>query len=759
MPTPDPRPVQALSFSANRPSVVKWIARLTAVLALAGVLLAAYVVLVLIPSLPTLDAVTDYRPKLPLRVYTADNVLIGEFGQEHRDFVAIADMPDLMKNALLSIEDARFYTHSGVDFIGLARALSGGLQEGASTITMQVARNFYLTQERTVTRKLKEAILTYRIEHALTKDQILELYMNQIYLGQRSYGFSSAARTYFGKSLSELSIAQAAMLAGVPKNPVRHNPAVNLERAKQRQLQVLRSMLRNGHITQVQFDQASTEPIRVNTSPNVESHGAYVAEMVRQSMVTQYQDAAYTMGLKVVTTINQAEQLAAYESVRRNVLAYDQRHGYRGPEAFIELPADEDARDDAIDALLQKHPASDGLLSAVVTAVVGKTLKADLASGESIQVTAEGLGFAAGALQPNAAKAVRIRPGALIRVVQTRNMKWAISQLPEVDAAYVSLNAQSGAYRALVGGFDFRRKNFNHATSAWRQPGSSIKPFIYSAALERGFAPATLINDVQLSSTTTESLKWDPRNDDDKYDGPIRMQDALAQSKNVVSVRILKAIGVEYARDFLSRFGFDADKHPTNLTMALGTGSVTPVQLASAYGVFANGGYRVSPWLIQRVVDAKGKLLFESDKPATPPEDARAIDARNAFVTDSMLREVTRSGTGAQASVKLERRDLAGKTGTTSDAVDGWFAGYANNIVSVAWMGYDEPRSLGTREFGATLALPIWIDAMRQALVGTVTAERAVPDQIYFVDGRWNFSEFDSDAGVKTLGLDDATAD
>ena len=759
MPTPDPRPVQALSFSANRPSVVKWIARLTAVLALAGVLLAAYVVLVLIPSLPTLDAVTDYRPKLPLRVYTADNVLIGEFGQEHRDFVAIADMPDLMKNALLSIEDARFYTHSGVDFIGLARALSGGLQEGASTITMQVARNFYLTQERTVTRKLKEAILTYRIEHALTKDQILELYMNQIYLGQRSYGFSSAARTYFGKSLSELSIAQAAMLAGVPKNPVRHNPAVNLERAKQRQLQVLRSMLRNGHITQVQFDQASTEPIRVNTSPNVESHGAYVAEMVRQSMVTQYQDAAYTMGLKVVTTINQAEQLAAYESVRRNVLAYDQRHGYRGPEAFIELPADEDARDDAIDALLQKHPASDGLLSAVVTAVVGKTLKADLASGESIQVTAEGLGFAAGALQPNAAKAVRIRPGALIRVVQTRNMKWAISQLPEVDAAYVSLNAQSGAYRALVGGFDFRRKNFNHATSAWRQPGSSIKPFIYSAALERGFAPATLINDVQLSSTTTESLKWDPRNDDDKYDGPIRMQDALAQSKNVVSVRILKAIGVEYARDFLSRFGFDADKHPTNLTMALGAGSVTPVQLASAYGVFANGGYRVSPWLIQRVVDAKGKLLFESDKPATPPEDARAIDARNAFVTDSMLREVTRSGTGAQASVKLERRDLAGKTGTTSDAVDGWFAGYANNIVSVAWMGYDEPRSLGTREFGATLALPIWIDAMRQALVGTVTAERAVPDQIYFVDGRWNFSEFDSDAGVKTLGLDDATAD
>jgi penicillin-binding protein 1A len=750
--------MNAFNFPAKGNPAMKWLLHLGALMALGAAALAVYVVLVLIPGLPTLEAVTDYRPKLPLRVYTADNVLIGEFGQERRDFVPIAETPALLKNALLSIEDARFYSHGGVDFIGLARALSGGLREGASTITMQVARNFYLTQERTVTRKLREALLTYRIEDALTKDQILELYMNQIYLGQRSYGFSSAARTYFGKSLSELSLAQAAMLAGVPKNPLRHNPVVNFERAKQRQVVVLKSMLRNGHITQAQFDQASAEPITIKDGPSVGAHGAYVAEMVRQSLFSQYQEATYSMGLKVVTTINQAEQLAAYESVRRNVLAYDQRHGYRGPEAVTDLPADTDGRNDAIDALLQKYPSSDGLMPAVVTEVVGKSLKADLASGETIQISGEGLGFAALALQPNASKAVRIRPGALIRVVQTRAMKWAVSQLPEVDAAYVSLNAQSGAYRALVGGFDFRRKNFNHATSAWRQPGSSIKPFIYSAALERGFAPATLINDVQLSATT-ESLKWDPRNDDGKYDGPIRMQDALAQSKNVVSVRILKAIGVGYARDFLPRFGFDADKHPQNLTMALGTGLVTPVQLAAAYGVFANGGYRVNPWLIQRVSDAKGKVLFESDKPVVPPEEARTLDARNAFVTDSMLREVTRSGTAAQASVKLQRQDLAGKTGTTSDAVDGWFAGYANDIVSVAWMGYDDPRSLGTREFGSTLALPIWIDAMRQALVGTTARERVVPEQVYSVDGRWNFSEFDSDAGVKTLGLDDASAD
>jgi penicillin-binding protein 1A len=738
---------------------MKWIVHLGALAALGAAVLAVYVLLVLIPGLPTLEAVTDYRPKLPLRVYTSDNELIGEFGQERRDFVPIAETPALLKNALLSVEDARFYSHGGVDFVGLARALSGGLREGASTITMQVARNFYLTQERTVTRKLREAVLTYRIEDALTKDQILELYMNQIYLGQRSYGFSSAARTYFGKTLLELSLAQAAMLAGLPKNPLRHNPVANFERAKQRQVVVLRSMLRNAYITQAQFDQASAERITIKEGPSVGAQAAYVAEMVRQSVFAQHGEAAYTMGLKVITTINQGEQLAAYESVRRNVLAYDQRHGYRGPEAVIELPTETDARDDAIDALLQKHPSSDGLMPAVVLEVVGKSLKAELASGETIQIVGEGLGFAASALQANAAKAVRLRPGALIRVVQTRNMKWAVSQLPEVDAAYVSLNAQNGAYRALVGGFDFRRKNFNHATSAWRQPGSSIKPFIYSAALERGFAPATLINDVQLSATTTESLKWDPRNDDGKYDGPIRMQDALAQSKNVVSVRILKAIGVGYARDFLTRFGFDAEKHPQNLTMALGTGSVTPVQLAAAYGVFANGGYLVSPWLIQRVTDAKGKVLFEADIPATPPEEARALEARNAFVTDSMLREVTRSGTGAQASVKLQRQDLAGKTGTTSDAVDGWFSGYANDIVSVAWMGYDEPRSLGTREFGATLALPIWIDAMRQALVGTTTSERVVPEQINFVDGRWNFSEFDSDAGVRTLGLDETMAD
>jgi penicillin-binding protein 1A len=746
-------------FSIKDKPILQWMLGIAILAALAVVMLAGYMLFVLAPGLPALDVVTDYRPKIPLRVYTADKVLIGEFGQEHRDFVAIQDIPQQLKDAIVAIEDERFYAHSGVDVKGVLRALvsdvTGGVKQGGSTITMQVARTFFLNQDWSLKRKLKESLLSYRIEDALSKDQILELYMNQIYLGQRSYGFSSAARAYFGKPLKELSLAQNAMLAGLPQNPARHNPAVNPERAKQRQLLVLKNMLRLEYIKPAQFAQASEEPMRINDGPIVEAHGAFVAEMVRQSMVAQYQEATYTMGLSVVTTINNAEQLAAYESVRRNVMDYDHRHGYRGPEAMIDLPSDEESREDAIDALLLKHPASDDLLPAVVTEVTAKSLKAELSTGESIQIGGAELGYASGSLHANASKTLRVGPGALIRVEKNTKQKWVITQMPEVDAAYVSLNAQSGAYRALVGGFDFRRKNFNHATSAWRQPGSSIKPFIYSAALERGFAPDTLINDVQLSATSTGDLKWDPRNDDGKYDGPIRMQDALAQSKNVVSVRILRAIGVDYAHDFLNHFGFDPDKHPLNLTMALGTGSVTPVQLASAYGVFANGGYLVSPWLVQRVSDGRGKVLFESDHPTSPSEDARAIDARNAFVTDSMLREVTRTGTGAMANQRLARQDLAGKTGTTSDAVDGWFAGYANDIVSVAWMGYDEPRSLGSREFGATLALPIWIDSMRSALVGTVATPRPVPDNVVNVDGRWNYSEFDSDAGVKTLGMDE----
>ncbi|MFZ6746813.1 penicillin-binding protein 1A [Undibacterium sp. JH2W] len=737
----------------------KWIAfgiSVSLTLFLAGL---AFVYLVVAPGLPTLEAVTDYRPKIPLRIYTADNALIGEFGEEHRDFVPIKQIPAVMKNALLSIEDARFYEHGGISFIGAGRAiladLRGGFHQGASTITMQVARNFFLSNEKSLPRKLKEILLTYRIEDALSKDQILELYMNQIFLGQRSHGFSSAAKTYFGKSLDQLSLAEAAMLAGVPQNPVRHNPAVNFEKTKQRQLLVLKSMVRNGFITEAQMEVAAKEEIKVVKGQQFDAHADYVAEMVRQSIFAQYKEDTYTKGIKVYTTINKAEQEAAYEAVRRNVMAYDQRHGYRGPEAFIELPADEDERDDAIDEILRKHPDNDRLQSAVVIQASGKLIKAELQSGEGIEISGEGLRFAAAALSDKAKVGMKIRPGAVIRVIQDNKKHWGITQMPEVEGAFVAMNAEDGAFHALVGGFDYNRKKFNHVTSAWRQPGSSIKPFIYSAALEKGFYPGTLINDVQLSETSDNDLRWDPRNDDGKYDGPISMRRALAQSKNVVSVRILKAIGVDHAKTWLPRFGFDKDKHQANLTMALGTGSVTPLQLTSAYAVFANGGYSVSPWLISKVVDGKGTVLFENKPAAKAMEEARVIDARNAYITDVMLREVVRSGTGASASVKLGRHDLAGKTGTTSDAVDGWFAGYAGNVVAVAWMGYDDPKSLGGREFGATLALPIWIDSMRVALAGKPEVARAVPEGISNAEGDWMFNEFLNGGGVRTLDMGD----
>jgi penicillin-binding protein 1A len=726
-------------------------------------LLAAFVLLgatlaTILPKLPALDLVTDYRPKIPLRIYTADGALLGEFGEERRDFTPIQEIPPVLKDALLAIEDARFYEHGGVDYRGVARAvaagLTGGMRQGASTITMQVARNFFLTQEKTLKRKLTEVLLSYRIESALSKDQILELYMNQIYLGQRTYGFASAARTYFKKRLPELTLAEAAMLAGIPQNPVKHNPAVNPVRAKARQQLVLKRMLHLEKITQAQFDEAVAQPLEIGHRLQYEARADHVAELVRQEVYTQFQGEAYTQGINVYTTLDKAEQNAAYDSVRRNVLAYDQRHGYRGPEGFVELPAKANEQADAIDQILAKHPGSDNLIAAVVTEVSAKRVRAEPATGDTLEITGDGLRFAARALQPNAKMNIRIRVGSVIRVSQDSKGRWAIAQMPEVDAAFVALNAEDGSYRALVGGFDFSRQQFNRVTSAWRQPGSIIKPFVYSAALEKGFSPATLMNDEPLSLPGGEDGQpWEPRNDDG-YDGPISLRQALARSKNVVAVRLLQAITPEYARDYLQRFGFDAAKHPDNLTMVLGSGSVTPLQMASAYAVFANGGFRVSPHLIQKITDARGNVLWEA--PPAPPrqEVQRAIDPRNAFIIDSMLRQVVSSGTGAQASQRLGRNDLAGKTGTTSDAIDGWFAGYSGNVVAVSWMGYDQPKSLGGREFGATLALPIWIDYMRQALSGKPASERKPPPGLSNVDGDWVYDEFKGDDGVKTLDIE-----
>ena len=725
----------------------------TALAAAATVLLLAlgglgYFFFVVYPNVPEIDAVTDYRPKIPLRIYTADHVLIGEFGEEHRAFVAIKDVPDMMKKAVLAIEDTRFYEHGGIDWLraaGAARAnLKGGFRQGGSTITMQVARNFFLTRDKKISRKANEIALSYKIEDALTKDQILELYLNQIFMGRRSYGFGSASRAYFAKDLNQLSIAEMAMLAGIPQDPVRHNPLVNPRRAKQRQEAVLRRMRDVGFITEAQFTVAMAEPMRISAArQEFDTHAEYVAELVRQEVVAEFKEDAYTRGLSVITTIRKAEQDAAYESVRRNVLAYDQRHGYRGPEAFIDIPDDPAERDDAIDDALRARPSSDGLIPVVVTEAAPKRVVVENVDGDSIEISGAGLRLAAPALAANARAAIKLRRGAIVRITRNADKSWSLVQVPLVAAAFVAIDARTGGYHAMVGGFDFNLQKYNHVTQAWRQPGSTMKPFVYSAALERGFAPGTMILDEALDMPGENAgATWSPQNDDGKFDGQVTMRQALAHSKNVPSVRLLRAVGTPFAHAFLAKFGFTPDKHPFNLTMTLGTGSVTPVQLAGAYAVFANGGYQVRPYLISVVKDANGVVLAET-RPAPAMDEAnRVLDVRNAFIVDSMLRDVVRYGTGAAAGKRLGRDDIAGKTGTTSDAVDGWFAGYGANVVGVAWMGYDEPKSLGGREFGATLAMPIWIDYMRAALDKKPLQGRTPPEGVMKEGDDWIYSEY-----------------
>jgi penicillin-binding protein 1A len=737
-------------------------------LALAAIILfigsiVGYVLVRVLPNVPALDAVTDYRPKIPLRIYTADNVLIGEFGEEHRDFVPIKKIPDLMKKSLLAIEDARFYEHGAIDFQRGIGAVVSNLRHGfgaggGSTITMQVARNFFLSREKHIGRKVNEIALAYKIEAALSKDEILELYMNQIYLGQRAYGFASAARAYFNKDLDHLSVAEMAMLAGLPQNPSRHNPVANPKRARDRQHAVLGRMRALQYISESQYQAALAEPLRVNTrGQEFDTHAEYVAELARQAAYNQFKEEAYTRGIKVTTTILKAEQEAAYASVRRNVIAYDQRHGWRGPEGRIELPSDPTERDDAIADALGKRPSSDGLIPAVVLSVSGKSIKVETEDGDTFDLGGAALKFAAAGLNPNAKETLRLSPGAIIRVSKEAKGRWTVTQVPQVAAAFVAIDADSGAYHALVGGFDYNFQKFNHVTQAWRQPGSGMKPFIYSAAVEKGYSPGTRILDAPLDMVGEDAGKtWSPQNDDFKWDGPITMREALVKSKNVPSVRLLRAVSVPFSHEFLAKFGFDLARQPKNYTLALGTGAVTPLQMAGAYAVFANGGYGVQPYLIAKMEDADGKVIQQATPPAAHTEEQRVLDPRNAFITDSMLRDVTRYGTGAAATKALGRSDIAGKTGTTSDAVDGWFSGYGGNVVAVAWMGYDEPRSLGGREFGATLALPIWIDYMKVALARRPQAERAEPEGLVRENEDWVYAEYAQTPVLGGIDLDQA---
>lgn len=701
-----------------------------------AVAMIAVVLILAYPNLPSLEILTDYRPKIPLRVYTADGHMIGEFGEERRAVVRFEDVPEVMKQAVLAAEDERFYQHGGVDALGIVRAalsnlVGGGRRQGASTITQQVAKNFFLSSEKTYTRKLYEALLAFKIEHNLSKDQIFELYLNQIYLGQRAYGFGAAAQIYFGKPLKEITVAEAAMLAGLPKAPSAFNPVVNPKRASLRQQYVLRRMRELDFIDAGQFEAALKQPLVVKRDTNEYAvHAEYVAEMARQIAAESFPDEVYSGGLRVYTTILKADQEAAYQSLRRNVLDYDRRHGYRGAETYVDLSEIKSEQDEALDLLLQDFHGNDDLQPAVVMQADPKKVHAYRRGGEMVEISGDGLKFAARMIDEKAPPNKRLRRGAIIRIQQDEKKNWRVVQMPEVEAAFLSTDPQTGAIRALVGGFDFNRNKFNHATQAWRQPGSSFKPFIYSGALEKGFTPASILHDEPISvpASITGSQAWEPKNYDGKYEGPMRMRTALAKSKNMVSIRLLQASGVHFIQDYVTRFGFDADKHPPYLTMALGAGSVTPWQMVAAYSVFANGGYRIQPYIVSDIRDETGKMLAAAQPVPAGEESLRAIDARNAYLMDSMLRDVTLYGTAARASATLKRRDLAGKTGTTNEHVDAWFCGYQRTVVGCSWIGFDQPKNLGNGETGGSAALPAWIGYMSRVLKDVPESVMPQPD-------------------------------
>ncbi len=715
----------------------------------AGLAVALIVFILLYPNLPSLEVLTDYRPKIPLRVYSEDGHLIGEFGEERRAVAKIQDIPPLMKQAILAAEDERFYHHAGIDYMGVLRAaimnaVGGGKKQGASTITQQVARNFFLSSEKTYTRKLYEILLAFKIENNLSKDQILELYMNQIFLGQRAYGFAAAAQIYFGKPLKDISVAEAAMLAGLPKAPSTFNPVVNPKRAKIRQQYVLKRMLELGFINDKQHEAALKEALVVKRDlGGYAGHAEYVAEMARQIAAERFPDDVYTRGLKVYTTIKHEEQLAAYQSLRKGVMDYDRRHGFRGAEAYVDMREIQSDQDEDIDEALSERPEAGDLIPALVLAADAKAVRLYKAGGEILTISGDALKWVARMIDDKAPPNKRLKRGAIVRVQKDEKGLWQITQLPEVESAFVAIDPQTGAIRALIGGFDFNRNKFNHVTQAWRQPGSSFKPFIYSASLEKGYYPGTVIQDepITIPGSLTGSTAWTPHNYDGKYEGPMKMRNALAKSKIMVSIRILQAIGPQYAQDYASRFGFDADKHPPYLTMALGAGSVTPWQMVTAYSVFANGGYRVQPYVIRDIRDESGQVLAATQPAPANDESLRVIDPRNAFLMDSMLRDVTIYGTAAKASVQLKRQDLAGKTGTTNEYVDAWFCGYQQTVAGCAWVGFDQPKKLGDKETGGAAALPIWIGYMTRALKGVPVGLPQAPEGLIAVGKEYLYSE------------------
>ncbi|CAN4275619.1 MrcA Membrane carboxypeptidase/penicillin-binding protein [Methylophilaceae bacterium] len=689
------------------------------------------------PALPDLDALIDYQPKLPLRVYTEEGALIAEFGEERRAYIKIENVPKNMKDAVLAIEDRRFYQHGGIDAKGVLRAIknnvTGRAHEGASTITMQVAKNFFTSPNgrRNIVTKVNEALLAVKIEHNLSKDQILELYINQIYLGQRAYGFAAASQMYYGKPLNKLNLAEAALLAGLPKAPSNYNPFINPKRAITRQHEVLRDMQRYGFISEKVYKKALKQPLRFKASKQSRDVSAeYVAEIVREQLYAQYQDDIYSSGIKVYTTIQKASQEAANVAVREGVMNYDLRHGYRGPEKTLDLAELLEEDENALASALDDLDTVNGFEPALITSISPKGVQVNRKNGEYLTISGSGLAFVEKMLHDKDPAKRRLKPGAVVRIVK-QGEGWRIAQLPQVEAALVALDPENGAIRALVGGFDFNQNKYNHVTQARRQPGSSFKPFVYSAALEKGYTPATVMEDAPLnfSASQTGNKAWSPQNYENTFEGAMSLRKALAHSVNTVAIRLLHDIGPSYAQNYITRFGFAADDHPPYLTMALGAGSTTPMQMAGAYAVFANGGYRVKPNLITKIVDHNGKVLVRNKFTQAGNGAARVIDARNAFIMNSMLQSVIENGTAMRA-LNLGRSDLAGKTGTTNEHIDAWFAGYSPRQVAVAWIGFDKPRPMGSGETGAGAALPMWISYMSGALRGVPEEAMWMPDGV-----------------------------
>jgi penicillin-binding protein 1A len=688
-----------------------------------GLGLVALIFALIYPTLPSLETMTDYRPKVPLRIFTADDQLLGEFGEERRAVVKLAEVPLPMKQAILAAEDARFYEHGAVDFMGVLRAvvanlLSAHLKEGGSTITMQVARSFFLSNERTLMRKLSEVLLAYKIEANLSKDQILELYINQIYLGQRAYGFGAASLVYYGRPLDQLTVSEMAMLAGLPKAPSGYNPIVNPKRAAIRQQYVLRRMHELKFLGDAAYNRAITQPGHLAAMRGgYATNGDFVAEMVRQFMVNTYGEGVYSSGYKVITTIYRANQDAAWKAVKQGVMDYDRRHGYRGPEDLVQLSAGSPS-DDELEEALSDLDNSNEIYPAVVLSASESEVRAYVQSHGFMTIKGEGLQFARVSLSPKASDDKKLRRGSVIRMHPDPKMGWEITQYPNVQAALVSLDSHDGAIRALVGGFDFEDSKFNHVTQSLRQPGSTFKPFIYSAALEKGITAASIFDDSPISVDAGQNggKEWSPRNFDNERLGPVRVRVALAHSNNLVAIKVLRQISPAWAQEYVtSRFGFDPNNTPPYLSMALGSGGASPLQVASAYAVFANGGYRVTPYYIDRVLDAQGHVISQNHPKMAGADAPQAITPRNAFIMTSLLHEVVKSGTGA-AAASLGRHDLMGKTGTTNDHVDAWFAGFQPSLVAVSWVGFDDPTPMGGRETGAVAALPIWINYMSTAL-------------------------------------------